>query len=429
MFQKTIYFFTAAWLLSSWAFGSENLRLLSKNTLAPQHTLNETFDNPDALPLETDMLLRMFAFTEEKDFSPLESVPGMKTIKRDKAVIALNKLYKNTPLARHWLLKILPRLNRTDYLLWQEGVLTPNPQKILENLEGYLKQHSGENVPDDFRTIDFTEENLDEWTSEPSSEPVREIRGIRFSGSSLYPLTRYEQKVLSLKEGDRVVFKGRTFILGKFLGAGNTNHVFELAGEEKVIKIPLLASARYKHQKESRTHAIKYTKVFLNSVKMMKRDKVSFNTVEIYNEEEDTDFIIAEKIQGFSLLDWLLFLKEHYAKNGFDNSILRQLLPFENLQLEKLVEFFRPFDCAMIFDFHIGQIFFDLKKNRWVLIDWVDYKPSHYSALSGKDFVGSIWTPIQEMGEIFNTILSNQLIKKTIETPFDPLSLIRDTSA
>lgn len=101
MFKKFVYFFTAVWLLSSWASGSENLRLLSKNALAPKHILTETFDDPNPMPLETDMLLRMFAFTEEKDFSPLESVPGKKEKKRDETVVALNKLYKNNPLARN----------------------------------------------------------------------------------------------------------------------------------------------------------------------------------------------------------------------------------------------------------------------------------------------------------------------------------------
>ena len=430
MFKKFIYFFTAVCFFSAGAYGFDTLSLLSKNTLAPKHTLTENFDDPDSLPLETDMLLRMFAFTEEKDFSPLEPVvQGKEPVKRDPAVIALNKLYKNNRLARHWLLKILPGLNRTDYLVWQDEVLTPNPEKILESLEEYLKQPFKETLPDDSLTLNLSEEGLDEWMFKPSLQPFREIKGIRFSGNSLYPMTRYEQKVLSLKQGDRIVFKDKTFTLGKFLGAGNTNHVFEVAGEEKVIKIPLLASPRYKHLEESRKHGIQYTKVFLDSVKLMKKDKVTFNTVKIYNEEGDTDFILAEKIQGFSLLDWLLFLKNKYAKEGFDSTILQKLDPFESQQLEKLVEFFRPFDRAMIFDFHVAQIFYDLKKDRWVLIDWVSYKPTHYSALSGKDFVGSIWTPIHEMSETFYVLLSHQLIKKTIETPFDPLTVILDTSA
>ena len=64
MYKNFICLFSLTFLTFR-AFCHDGAGILSINTLAPRHILTDTFENPDSIPLETDMILRMFAFTEE----------------------------------------------------------------------------------------------------------------------------------------------------------------------------------------------------------------------------------------------------------------------------------------------------------------------------------------------------------------------------
>jgi hypothetical protein len=57
-----------------------------------------------------------------------------------------------------------------------------------------------------------------------------------------FPPTTHEYRTLRLRKGDRVEFDERQFELGKFLGAGNTTHIWALAGDSDVaLRLPFLA--------------------------------------------------------------------------------------------------------------------------------------------------------------------------------------------
>lgn len=80
------------------------------------------------------------------------------------------------------------------------------------------------------------------------SDPVVVKLGDLLESEALYPeswpgtRTLYEQAVLELRRGDTVVYDRKRFKLGKFLGAGNATHIFELQDQEGAIRIPFLVS-------------------------------------------------------------------------------------------------------------------------------------------------------------------------------------------
>lgn len=62
-------------------------------------------------------------------------------------------------------------------------------------------------------------------------------------GAAELELTGYQKAVLHLRQGDTVRSGGREWILGRFLGAGNATHVWEIEGKPgKVLRLPFLSS-------------------------------------------------------------------------------------------------------------------------------------------------------------------------------------------
>lgn len=80
--------------------------------------------------------------------------------------------------------------------------------------------------------------DLSRAQEEPSRALIQAF-GDSFMGYLGLP-SKYEKKILELRKGDEVLFDGKLYRLGEFLGAGNTTHVFRLVDfPNKVIRIPL----------------------------------------------------------------------------------------------------------------------------------------------------------------------------------------------
>ncbi len=87
----------------------------------------------------------------------------------------------------------------------------------------------------------------------PITDDTRPMHGMRYyleQARRFVPLWRtipkrspYDEAVLSLRKGDTVEFGAHKFVLGDFLGSGNSTFVFRLEGQPgKVIRIPFLVA-------------------------------------------------------------------------------------------------------------------------------------------------------------------------------------------
>lgn len=86
------------------------------------------------------------------------------------------------------------------------------------------------------RLIDLSDPNFD--VSQVLTQDPTLVRNPRWDTLR----TRYEEAVLSLQPGDTVQYDGKKYLLGSFIGAGNSTHIYRLAQTpESVIRIPFLA--------------------------------------------------------------------------------------------------------------------------------------------------------------------------------------------
>lgn len=204
-----------------------------------------------------------------------------------------------------------------------------------------------------------------EYKNGPNPRPVT----LDFSGGCLFracPLlershpasfdtgqrTHYERLILQLKQGDTVVFDGQAFKLGRFLGAGNATHVFELEGEGAVIRLPFLADGmfRFSAMNEFDVQKIRYSQGLEFTKHTAKALKGSGGAVKVLKEDPHGRFLVTEKVSGTQTGAGFLgsLLKDPSRAlgagevlifpNGHRTKPVDELSPLEREKLEKLIE-------------------------------------------------------------------------------------------
>lgn len=113
--------------------------------------------------------------------------------------------------------------------------------------------------------------------------------------------SQYEDAVLHLKKGDTVVIGKRRFHLGEFLGAGNTTHIFAIAGTDQAVRIPFIAD--FLHETAPATRAsdpqfarveriLTYSKAYSEAVQS------ATDAVTLIEIDPDGRFQVVERIHG-----------------------------------------------------------------------------------------------------------------------------------
>jgi len=198
-----------------------------------------------------------------------------------------------------------------------------------------------------------------------------------------YFLINYELKVLTLSEGDTVIFGNNEYVLGKFLGAGNCSQVFELKNDlEKVIKISLMSTIKEKHTEAARKRGNHFMRIFIDSYENMKNQSdLNINIVNVHFYPKEKDYVIVEKLKGFTLKQWLDSFKEQWDKASNLYDFLSNLDKQDFYKIKLLSLFFYDFkNAGRVHDLSESQIFFDEFENDWKLIDWTFYTYSGASS-------------------------------------------------
>lgn len=132
---------------------------------------------------------------------------------------------------------------KSDIAVWRAYKNSPNPNPVRVDLSDFCQD----------RVCPLLEK----------SRPATQYRD-RFSVA-----TEYESIALHLRKGDTVVFDGEEFVLGEFLGAGNTTHIYRLQnhpGEairlpfvtDEVMVSPVDSRGRIKRLQEMRSWVLAY---------------------------------------------------------------------------------------------------------------------------------------------------------------------------
>ena len=157
------------------------------------------------------------------------------------------------------------------------------------------------------KTIDLASPSLLQ-ENRPFTQLAAEFKRLNGMLPSESPAAEYEWKVLNLRKGDTVVFKGRSFKLGEFRGAGNATHIFKAAGEKGTVRIPILIDSlsnvsaeevsagvfreRASTAAERVEHALFFSKVYIEEI-----EKV-FHGVEVFGSDPNGAWIHVAEIQG-----------------------------------------------------------------------------------------------------------------------------------
>jgi HEAT repeat protein len=149
-------------------------------------------------------------------------------------------MYKNNDQFYNWLTEKIGE-NGLDYLV--------NPQNdpdMIKNIRGLIsafkrqQQSQSKTSHPESRTIDFDSKDI--YGDDEYLKAGKPWYGHIIDGTISYPQMRttYERKVMLLRKGYRVMFDGKQFVLGRYLGGANATHIFEVANaENRVIRIPI----------------------------------------------------------------------------------------------------------------------------------------------------------------------------------------------
>lgn len=114
------------------------------------------------------------------------------------------------------------------------------------------------------------------------------------------PYSNYQDRLVRMRAGDSVVLtdargKEVTYRLGKFLGAGNATHVYELADRPgEVIRLPFLPSPFYKGV-AWRRNALMNNEIYVNTAKKIP-DTV--DRVDLLEVGEDFGYVVTTRVTG-----------------------------------------------------------------------------------------------------------------------------------
>jgi hypothetical protein len=148
----------------------------------------------------------------------------------DEAERAFHKKYRNDPAFAAWVIR--------------QDALTETPEAMLARYQTQ-RTTAEELAPATWNLTDYGR-NLP-----PITEDTRPMHGVKYHAARLLRFFRlirtlpkrspYDEAVLSLRKGDTVQFGAERFVLGDFLGSGNTTFVFRLRDQPgRAIRIPFL---------------------------------------------------------------------------------------------------------------------------------------------------------------------------------------------
>ncbi|MBI3535600.1 MAG: hypothetical protein HY072_08990 [Deltaproteobacteria bacterium] len=222
---------------------------------------------------------------------------------RHEVDIQFTKLYKNNPLFRRYLLSLdsdTTKSEKPEKIVKDYESLTNTQKEQLAQLE--LQE---EDKPQTYDLTNFEVNNPPKITGIVSRliSLIPALTGAQEPSAGLIPAVKsydnYQKVVLTLKAGDIVIYNGKKFRLGKFLGAGNTTHVFEIDKEtgekpDQVIRIPFLINYFFTHADTRKRDPMIYVLDYVqNSEKV---DSTEINRVQII--ETATEYIITTKVNG-----------------------------------------------------------------------------------------------------------------------------------
>ena len=192
----------------------------------------------------------------------------------------------------------------------------------------------------------------------------------------------YEEKVLLLKIGDTVAFSGgKTFKLGRFLGAGNASHVFEVEGlPDAVLKIPfaanfLLISELASSRASSEAHtAISVARSFIGDLESKAPRLAAFpreNKIQLLELGRFGEYVLTSKVvyaqTASDFMDRHAEDKHLSAENQYKMNSLKALAGTVN---RLLFQNFKLSECARQFVWGHFASEPEHTPPRWIMVDW-----------------------------------------------------------
>lgn len=299
------------------------------------------------------------------------------------------KLYKNDPLFGAWLeTQLQPSPRRAEMPIdgWDKrlfAVLEPQgsdwaeatenqvlidtlAQKFIANRKTISRQLKVEP-----RTFNFDKELEDDVLEDMFV--VLDPRGYAWG------LSDVEMVILHMRAGDRLIIDGETYVLGDFLGAGNTTHIWGLESHPGKALRFAFGSERFSYESSVD---------FLNEMSESTPDPdTGIRTIEIYRAMENAAALLVERIRSdenlwhFSQREEIKELKKKMRYRWIKKLLglwkqdeIRKL--YENLPDDVRLKLDAYMDIASgiprlgVSDIHLGQLIWDLDTHEWVLVDW-----------------------------------------------------------
>ncbi len=181
--------------------------------------------------------------------------------------------------------------------------------------------------------------------------------------------SRYETAVLNLKKGDWVELDGKTFHIKRFLGAGNSTHVFETEfnGKPAALRLPFLSQSRHDEIASQRGRLTRIERIFFESQAFYKSLLTKKGAVEVYYTDNLHKFFVVELVErkdrGDHFLSWIKSNNDELDLNLMKPSDKEKYLLLRQLMIEN--------DDAVVTK---NKTTLDLEKARQYLWDGIEWR-------------------------------------------------------
>lgn len=198
--------------------------------------------------------------------------------------------------------------------------------------------------------------------------------------------SKYEERMIGLREGDTVVFSDKEFVLGAFLGAGNATHVYAIHGQpDKVLRIPFLvpcvAANMITQGGFNLVQASRHVMHNHATVRPEERDDIRVVTILL---GPNNEYAISERVHGKENgRDFIFRMAAHVAQNGaglggfrLDEALhlmgdIDNNMKYRRLTLAIDYERYTRSTRSPV-NLLARQYVWDENEHNWVLVDWDD---------------------------------------------------------
>lgn len=195
-------------------------------------------------------------------------------------------------------------------------------------------------------------------------------------GLGAFGLTEHDFRILSLRKGDSIRHGDKTVLLGEFVGAGNTTHIYEVAGQpDRVVRIPFDTLA-------DQENARKFMKDYIDSAATIPADIPRAQILEVGPRGA---YVIVERIHGTT--DGRTFLESLPSRanpktNPLSNPKANRALKARETRLRELVRKVMRWQHPKMDDYaraaynsdtvndEARQFLWDENRKDWILVDW-----------------------------------------------------------